>query len=306
MNARPSLWGRVPVLIRAPATAMLVLIAAVYPTSFLLQLNLSVLPVVPWAVVPGAIYLWFLWHYIGGEGVPASTCASRERYRRFNPLPAAGRPQIWLSGAALAVTIFSFAMIKLLSETGGVQQTALLDALEPLRATTVLPLLAMMVVMTGFFEEAAFRGYMQLQLEDRYHPALAIFLTALLFALVHFPAPSQLPLFVFGSLGWGVLTWLSRSILPAVVMHCAVDAVMFFWVWLSPEKFRELLEYNALTDGAGGLFVTCVVMAVAGTLATIVGFVSLARIRAAGGGAEQGEIAHQVTMAGDGPAKRSP
>jgi membrane protease YdiL (CAAX protease family) len=168
-------------------------------------------------------------------------------------------------------------MLKLLTETGGVQQVALLDALAPLAATTVLPLLAMLVVMTAFFEEAAFRGYMQVQLEDRYGPAVAVFFTALLFAAVHFPAPGQLPLFVFGSLGWGVLTFLSRTILPAIVMHGVVDGVMFLWVWMNPDAFRALLEHNVLLNGISDLFVIWMAIAVIGTVATILGLFMLAK-----------------------------
>lgn len=272
-------WGRVPALVRAPLTGLLVLVAAVYPTSFLLQLNLSIAPGIPWAIVPGALYLWLLWRYVGGAGPPRHTAANRNRYRRFDRLPDVGRTWMWLSAGSLAVTIFAFAMIKLLTEAGGVQQVALLDALAPLPATTVLPLLAMLVVMTAFFEEAAFRGYMQVQLEERYRPLVAIILTAVLFAVVHFPAPGQLPLFVFGSLGWGVLTSLSRSIVPAIVAHAAVDGVMFFWVWKSPDEFRAILEHNVLETGIGSLFITWVSIAAIGAVATIGGLWMLARVR---------------------------
>ena len=51
----------------------------------------------------------------------------------------------------------------------------------------------MIAVMTGSFEAAAFRGYMQVQLEERYGLLLAIALTAALFAFVHCTAPTQLP-----------------------------------------------------------------------------------------------------------------
>ncbi len=280
MNAVATPWRRVPVLVRAPIAAMAVLVAAVYPTSFLLQLNLHVLPGLPWAVVPGAAYLTLLWRYIGGWGPPAASAGERERYRRFRPLRSAGRAWVWVSGAALGATISGFTMIKLMTESGGVQQTALLDALAPLPATTVLPLLAMMVGMTAFFEEAAFRGHMQVRLEERYRPWLAVFLTALLFAAVHSPAPGQLPLFVFGSLGWGVLAYLSGSIVPTVVVHGAVDGAMFLWVWMRPDAFRSLLERNVLQTGVDGPFEAWVAIAVVGTAATIFGLVRLSRRRA--------------------------
>ena len=270
-----SVWNKVPVLIRAPVIAMVVLMAAVYPTSFLLQMNLEFLPKLPWSIVPGALYMWLLWRYIGGWGTPKSTSRNRLRYRRFNPLPKKGGIWIWVSGTTLALTISSFSMIKLLTETGDVQQMALINALVPLPATTVLPLLAMMVLMTAFFEEAAFRGYMQGQLEQRYRPAVAIFFTALLFATIHFPAVAQLPLFVFGSMGWGVLTYLSRTIIPAIVMHGIVDGVFFVWVWQNPDKFNALLEHNVLVTGPSTLFLTWVAIAVVGTVSTIFGFYML-------------------------------
>lgn len=270
-----SFWNKVPILIRAPVMAMVVLMAAVYPTSFLFQMNLEILPELPWSIVPGALYLWLLWRYIGGWGAPANTSTNRLCHRRFNPLPKKGGFWIWVSGATLALTISSYSMVKLLTETGNVQQTVLIDALLPLPATTVLPLLAMMVLMTAFFEEAAFRGYMQGQLEQRYRPAVAIFFTALLFAAMHFPAFAQLPLFVFGSMGWGVLTYLSRTILPAIVMHGIVDGVFFVWVWQNPDKFNALLEHNVLVTGPSILFLTWVAIAVVGTVSTIFGFYTL-------------------------------
>ena len=280
MTTMGFIWNKVPVLIRAPVMVMVVLMAAVYPTSFLLQMNLEILPKLPWSIVPGALFLWLLWRYIGGWGAPANTSANRGRHRRFNPLPTKSRFWIWMSGFTLALTISSYSMIKLLTETGDVQQMALIDALLPLPATTVLPLLAMMVLMTAFFEEAAFRGYMQGQLEQQYQPAVAIFFTALLFAAVHFPALAQLPLFVFGSMGWGVLTYLSRTILPAIVMHGLVDGVLFIWVWQNPEKFSALLEHNVLVTGPSILFQTWVAIAVVGTVSTIFGFYKLKQVSA--------------------------
>lgn len=272
MNTALTFWVKVPALVRAPVTAMLVLVAAVYPTSFLMQANLATMPDLPWSILPGGLYLWLLWRYIGGFGAPASTASGRKRYRRFHSMPTAGRLWVWLSGIGLAVTIYSYSMIKLLTETGGVQQAAMLDALSELPATTVLPLLAMVVLMTGFFEEAAFRGYMQVQLEERYRPAVAIALTAILFAVIHFPAPGQLPLFIFGSLGWGILTYLTGTIVPAVAMHLAVDGVMFLWAWLKPEEFRDLLEHNVLVTGTDSRFMTWVSVAAIATACTIFGF----------------------------------
>ena len=94
MDTPLTLWSKIPALVRAPVTAMLVVMAAAYPTSFLVQANLGTLSDLPWSILPGGLYLWLLWRYIGGWGAPASTVASRERYRRFHSMSTAGR--LWV------------------------------------------------------------------------------------------------------------------------------------------------------------------------------------------------------------------
>lgn len=281
MTRALSLWSRVPALVRAPVAALLILTAAVYPSMFLFQMNLEHGTGVPWAVAPGAVYLFLLWRYVGGSGPPARTRSSRARLRRYGPIRTANGLWSWIAGASLTVTIISYGMIHFLTETGGVRQAAMLEALAPLPATTVLPLLVLMVGMTAFFEEAAFRGYMQVQLEDRYGPAVAIGLTALLFAAVHGLPVGHLPLFVFGSLGFGVLAYQSGTILPAVVAHGAIDGAIFLWAWMRPDAFRALLEHNVLRTGIDGPFAIWVAVAVLASAATIGGFVMLARSRPA-------------------------
>lgn len=281
MVVENTIWRRSKVLLRTIISSLLVLIAAVYPTSFLLQLNLAHLPSVPWSVLPGGIFLWLLWRYIGGWGPPTSTSGNRARYRRFTALPSQDGFWIWASGVSLAITITSYSVIRLLTETGGFQQTMFVDSLQQLPLVTVFLMLAMIVLMTAFFEEAAFRGYMQVQLEDVYRPAVAIVLTALAFSAVHFPSLGQWPLFVVGSIGWGILTRLSGTIVPAIVMHGIVDGAIFSWMWQDPDRFRALAELNVLHTGPDGVFLFWVAIAAVGTISTIFCFVMIQKAKGA-------------------------
>lgn len=273
-------WTKVPVLIRSLLTGIAILMAAVYPWSALMQMNLSILPQFPWSVAVGGMYLWLLWRYVGGWGYPSSNAGSRNRRRRFHALPDNGRNWIWIGSASLGLTILAYGMIKTLTESVGAQQTALFDALAPLSGFTVAPMLLGAVIMTGFFEEAAFRGYMQLPIEERHGPVIAIIFVAVVFTLVHSPQPMQLPLFIFGSCGWGVLTYLSGSILPAVIFHALVDGVVFFWAWQNPVAIKALLEYNVLVSGGTNLFTFWLVTAIIGTSVTIFSFFKIYRLRA--------------------------
>ena len=279
MQLLSNLWSKIPVIIRAFITGLLVLMVAVFPSSTLLQLNITTMSAIPWAVPIGGLVLWLWWRYLGGWGAPASNADRRRKLRRFNHLPAFGQPWIWFSAGSLAVTIASFAFIKTLTEVGAAQQVAMMDALEVLPAITAVPLLIGLTAMTGFFEETAFRGYMQLPLEERFGPIVAIAFVAFIFAGVHFPALGQFPLFFFGSLGWGVLVWLSGTILPGIVFHSLVDGCIFIWAWANPGIFRSLLDTNVLETGLTGLFKVVVAIAIVGTATTIYTFVKIHRSR---------------------------
>ena len=86
---------------------------------------------------------------------------------------------------------------------------------------------------------------------------------------------------LIGSIGWGVLTRLSGTIVPAIIMHGLVDAAFLFWMWQSPERFAALAELNVLHTGPDGLFLTWVAIAVIGTGSTIYCFFRLHNANAA-------------------------
>ncbi|MBL7997730.1 MAG: CPBP family intramembrane metalloprotease [Candidatus Kapabacteria bacterium] len=69
-------------------------------------------------------------------------------------------------------------------------------------------------------EEILFRGVMQRSLEERLGAPVAITHTAMLFAVIHLNPESLLPLIMFG-VGFGILAYTSRSLLPAMLCHFA-------------------------------------------------------------------------------------
>jgi membrane protease YdiL (CAAX protease family) len=74
-------------------------------------------------------------------------------------------------------------------------------------------------------EELLFRGALYPPLRGSCGPRLAVFLVALIFAVIHFDAMRFLPLLV-GGVG---LTWLlekSRSLWPGIVAHGVWNLVM--------------------------------------------------------------------------------
>ncbi len=95
----------------------------------------------------------------------------------------------------------------------------------------------MSAMVAGISEEAGFRGYMQSPLERRYRPALAIAITSIVFGLTHLTHGPFLPTILF-DMGWGalygLLTYKSGSIVPAIILHTSADALEFIAAWKFP------------------------------------------------------------------------
>jgi membrane protease YdiL (CAAX protease family) len=104
------------------------------------------------------------------------------------------------------------------------QQDTLLEAYArmPWGTPTILVIAA---VVAPLLEEFFFRGWVQRRLEQRFAPARAILLTALLFSAAHFELfgfPTRL---LFGLVA-GYLAWSTRSIWPGVILHGFYNATL--------------------------------------------------------------------------------
>lgn len=281
MRRIQAIWRRVPTIIRAVVEGMLVQLAGVLSFSVLFQINLSLVPEVPWAAPLGLVLLWFMWRYLSGAGWPAATSGSRRRRLRARKLDRRLLPATVCSGLLLGgwigcQVVFGYRLVSMPEAAGG----AFL-ALTGAPIATAASLLLTGAIMTGFVEEAAFRGYMQVPIEDRHGGAIGIAVVAVVFAAVHFPPLLLLPLFVVGAAGWGVMARLTGSTVPGMVVHAAVDAGFFLWVLKDPEGFQALLRYSALDEGIDGITVLAGIGTVIVGLLLALSFVWLARVRRA-------------------------
>lgn len=97
------------------------------------------------------------------------------------------------------------------------QQVPDLSQIPPV---TVWALRLMGAPIAGVVEESAFRGYMQGPIERRYGLLVAILITGTLFAFVHLDfKPILWPYYVAVAAIYGTVTYLTNSILPAIVLH---------------------------------------------------------------------------------------
>ena len=209
---------------------MVIVLVGTIPRNLLFAANLQYYPAVPWAIPVTAIYLWFFWQYLQGAGPPADTADQRRKSLRANRV--SGRLWVWsLLAGGLAIVALVFAL-RLANRLVALPEQTLPD-LTQVPQITMMSLLLMAAPVAGVIEEAAFRGYMQGPIEERYGLTVAILITGTMFAVAHLDfTPVLWPYYVAVAAIYGTVTYLTKSILPAVVLHTSGNLFSNFDLWL--------------------------------------------------------------------------
>lgn len=227
--------GQLTTIVSAVLAGIGVLLAGNLPwVALLAPLNLRLLPVVPWAIAPMAIYLVLYWRYIGGRIGSPGTAEMRRARLRANPLA----PDVWIMATFTGLVGFGalLALVAVMARLVMLPESAPIAAPAGMPRLTVFLLLVMSSIVAGVTEEAGFRGYMQGRIEQRYGLPTAILVNGALFGLLHFPnhpgaVISMLPYYISVAAVYGGLTWGSNSILPALVLHVAGDIWSLTRLW---------------------------------------------------------------------------
>jgi uncharacterized protein len=225
------------IIVGAVIAGVAVLLAGSLPWGVVLApVNLRVGVSVPWAVLPMAAYLWAYWKFIRGDWGARGSAATRRHDLRANPLPG----DIW--PAALVAGLIGFgallALIAVMARLVTLPQPAQIFTPPGMPAVTMFVLLTMASVVAGVTEEAAFRGYMQTPIEERYGLPLAMLVNGTMFGLLHFPNHPDsvlvmLPYYIAVAAIYGGLTWAANSILPSLVLHVGGDIWSLGRLWMT-------------------------------------------------------------------------
>ena len=229
------LWVRLPIVVRAILSGTVVAAIGTGTWVALSLANQKLLPAIPWAIVPTALYLRFGWRWLRGEGAPASTASARRESLRANPVS----PDAW--GVAIfagmlgwaALMAFSGVLTRLVRSPAEAQPITLPPHMP---FVTAFFLLLAGSIVAGVVEEAAFRGYMQGPIERRHGVIVALLLNGALFGLAHFthhPAAvlPMLPFYMAVTAIYGGLAWATNSIMPGLVLHAAGDVFALSRLW---------------------------------------------------------------------------
>lgn len=236
--------GVMTTIVSAVLAGIGVLLAGNLPwVALLAPLNLRLLPVVPWAIAPMAIYLVLYWRYIGGRIGSPGTAEMRRARLRANPLA----PNVWIMAIFTGLVGFGalLALVAVMARLVMLPESAPIAAPTGMPRLTVFLLLVMSSIVAGVTEEAGFRGYMQGRIEQRYGLPMAILVNGALFGLLHYPnhpgaVISMLPYYISVAAVYGGLTWASNSILPALVLHVGGDIWSLTRLWATGQPEWQL------------------------------------------------------------------
>jgi membrane protease YdiL (CAAX protease family) len=263
-----SLWRRLPVVVRAVFTGLVVATMGTAPWAVLVKANSKHWSAVPWAVPLTVLYLWLRWQYVSGKGWPQSTAQTRRSNLRAYQVSE----KVW--GAAIIAGMLGVASLMLF--LGVVTCLVRLpvettDDLSRIPFLTVVFCLLMGSAVAGVVEEASFRGYMPGPIERR-HGSVAILVTGTMFGLAHFTHPGVLilmPYYLALAAIFGALAYLTNSILPSMVLHAGVDVLGGMQMsaasrteWLAS---RKPLIWE--TGAAAWFCISCVVFLIVGAAA---------------------------------------
>jgi len=233
------------IVVEAVLIGLVVLFAGTIPRNLLFAANLRYYPSVPWAVPVIAVYLWFFFRYLNGTGPPESTAGDRRARLRANRVSA--RVWVWaLVAGGLGIVVLVIAL-RVANRLVVLPQQQL-PGFDELPSFTALSLLLGSAPVAGIVEESAFRGYMQGPIERSHGLMVAILITGTMFAVAHLDFTLILwPYYVAVAAIYGTVTYLTGSILPAVVLHTAGNIYSGLDLWL-----RGQAEWQA-SSGAGTL-----------------------------------------------------
>jgi membrane protease YdiL (CAAX protease family) len=216
------------VVIRSVLLGLVVMAAANVPWSILAAANLRVSPRIPWCIPIVAVYLAVILAYLNGSGPPASTRAFRHDSLRIRWLNAAEwRWSLTAGGLSVIALWLTYAALGNLDRHVPISREA-----QAMPAWALISALITSAAVTAIAEESGFRGYMQVNIENRFGVALAVGVSTVMFVMVHLthgiaPLLKNGPYYALAGCVYGLLAHLTRSILPSLALHFAGDILTF-------------------------------------------------------------------------------
>ena len=245
-------WNWLPVIVRAIILGFALLEIGSTVTFLPLLGNLKFHPEIPWAFPMTLVVLALYAAYFSGWGPPAATRGERQKYARAL-LPST---RIWR--AAIPPMVFGIvaliALRLLLPSLIAVGAPSIPISFSSLPLPTIIGALLSIVVIAAVTEEIAFRGYMQKPLEEAYGIVPAVLIVGIMFWVAHLDhgiTVTHLPFQMSASIALGLLAYLTRSLVPAMIAHGVGDSLLVpAYFFHQPEFAWKALSARPVWEGA--------------------------------------------------------
>jgi membrane protease YdiL (CAAX protease family) len=228
-GALGKIWMQVPLIVRAIIIGFLVSSVGIAAWSACLTL----IPA-PWSILPMIAGLWIYWKIFSGRrGPKAGMATRRENFRLINLSPAAWKWGLTAAVCFVVIVQLSFVLTFRLLPFPAARFTADYKALDHLPLRVAFAIIVMSSVVAAICEETGFRGYLQVPLEKKYGPAIAIIITSLIFTLIHMShtwARQIIPHIFLASVLLGLLAYKTGSLIPGIIGHAILD-IFDYSIW---------------------------------------------------------------------------
>lgn len=249
-------WDWLPVIVRAIVLGWVLLTIGSTVTFLPLLGNLKFHPEIPWAFPVTLVILALYGAYFSGWGPPAGTRDARKRLARAS-LPSA---RIWR--AAIPAMVFGtsalIALRLLLPSLMPVRAPSVSISLSSYPLPTIIGALLSIAAIAAVTEEIAFRGYMQQPLEEAYGIIPAVLIVGIMFWVAHLDhgiTITHLPFQMSASIALGLLAYLTRSLIPAMIAHGAADILLQpAYLFRHPEFVWKALSAPPVWEGVASAF----------------------------------------------------
>lgn len=244
-------WDWLPVIVRAIVLGWVLLTIGSTVTFLPLLGNLKFHPEIPWAFPMTLVILALYGAYFSGWGPPAATRDARKKLARAS-LPSA---HIWRAAIpAMVFGIIALVALRLvLPSLMPVRPPSVSISLSSYPLPTIIGALLSISAIAAVTEEIAFRGYMQKPLEEAYGIVPAVLIVGIMFWVAHLDhgiTITHLPFQMSASIALGLLAYLTRSLIPAMIAHGVADILLQpAYLFRHPEFVWKALSARPVWEG---------------------------------------------------------
>ena len=251
-----AVWNWLPVMVRAIVLGWVLLTIGSTVTFLPLLGNLKFHPEIPWAFPMTLVILALYGAYFSGWGPPRATHDARRKLARAS-MPSA---RVWR--AAIPAMVFGIialvALRLLLPSLMPVPPPSVSIPLSSCPLATVIGALLSIAAIAAVTEEMAFRGYMQKPLEEAYGVVPAVLIVGIMFWAAHLDhgiTITHLPFQMSASIALGLLAYLTKSLIPAMVAHGVADILLQpAYLFRHPEFVWQALSAHPVWEGVASTF----------------------------------------------------